>query len=309
MVGTVLRIEKGSMHDGDGLRTVVFMKGCPLHCWWCSTPESQRFEPELGIVSDRCVGCGHCVAECPTQALSLDENHKVLRDKSKCINCFHCVDACLQSVHKKYGSKMTVAEVLRIIEQDQVSYFFSGGGVTFSGGECLGQMDFMAEVLKGCYSQGISTAIESAMIYPWEETQKVLPYLNTIYMDMKLMDETLHKKYVGSDLTRPHDNLRRIDASPYPVKLRLRVPTIPGINDNMENMTALVELCRGLTKVERIELLPYHRLGTETYRNLGLSYQLAEVKTPDEAHMIDLVTQMNRLGGTVPVYTGNQFYQ
>ena len=204
---------------------------------------------------------------------------------------------------------MTVADVLRIIEQDRLSYFFSGGGVTFSGGECLGQIDFVAEVLKGCSRQGINTAIESAMIYPWEEIQKVLPYLNVIYMDMKLMNEELHKKYVGTDLSMIHDNLRRIDASTYPVKLRLRVPTVPGINDNMENMRALVDICRGLTKVERIELLPYHRLGIETYRNLGRRYKLPEVKSPSDEHMIDLVTRMNHLGGSVPVYTGGHYYE
>lgn len=142
--GIVLRYEKGSMEDGDGMRTVIYMKGCPLHCWWCSTPESHRFEPEVAYAAVRCVGCQKCVMECPAKALSLNDSHKVVRDKQKCTNCFRCVDACPYSAQKVYGAEKTVQETIDLIAQDEVLYFFTGGGVTFGGGECLGQADFVA---------------------------------------------------------------------------------------------------------------------------------------------------------------------
>lgn len=307
--GMVLRIEKGSVYDGDGMRTVVYMKGCPLHCWWCSTPESQKFQRELGFMRERCVGCGKCVAACPARALRLDENGKAVRDKTRCTDCFRCVEACSYSAHKVYGQEMTVGEVIGVVEQDQVLYFFSGGGVTFGGGECLGQADFVAEVMKGCHMRGINTAMETTLGYPWEAIQKVLPHVDVIYVDMKIMDTERHKKYVGGSTDMIRENLRRIESSEYPVKLRIRVPTIPTINDTEENMGALVDFCRGFRKIQLIELLPYHRLGIDTYRELGVPYKLPEVKTPDDAEMAALVRYMNGLGGEIPVLTGGNEYR
>ena len=307
--GIVLRHEKGSMEDGDGMRTVIYMKGCPLHCWWCSTPESHRFEPEVAYVTARCVGCGKCVMECPVHALTMTEDHKVQRDRGTCIDCMRCVEVCSFSAHKTYGKEMSVQQVIDLVAQDQVLYFFSGGGVTFGGGECLGQADFVAEVMKGCHFQGINTAMETTLAYPWTEVEKVLPHADVIYVDMKIMDEAAHKKYVGGNTALIRENLRRIDQSDHPIKLRIRVPTIPTINDTADNMKALVDFCRGFQKIEFIELLPYHRLGIETYRELGKTYKLPEVESPSEEHMISLVRYMNSLGGSIPVITGGTCYR
>lgn len=307
--GIVLRHEKGSMEDGDGMRTVIYMKGCPLHCWWCSTPESHRLEPEVAYTAVRCVGCGRCVMECPQGALSLNGDHRIVRDYSKCNACFHCVEACPYSAHKIYGREQTVEEVVELIAQDQVLYFFSGGGVTFGGGECLGQADFVSEVMKICHNRGINTAMETTLVYPWTEVEKVLPHVDVMYVDMKIMDEAAHRKYVGGNVQRIRDNLRRVDQSDYPVRIRVRVPTIPTINDTEENMKALVDFCRDFRKIEFIELLPYHRLGVETYRELERTYQLPEVESPSEEKMIGLVRYMNGLGGNIPVITGGTCYR
>ncbi|MCI8689738.1 MAG: glycyl-radical enzyme activating protein [Oscillibacter sp.] len=307
--GLVLRTEKGSVYDGDGMRTVVYMKGCPLHCWWCSTPESQNFGRELGYMKERCVGCGKCIVECPADALQLDANSGIIRDRKKCIACTHCVDACAFSAHKVYGTVMTVQEVLDLVAQDSVLYFFSGGGLTFGGGECLGQADFIAEVMKGCHRQGINTTIETTLAYPWREVEKVLPHVDVVYVDMKVMDELAHKKYVGGSTELIRGNLEKIDNSDYPVKIRIRVPTIPGINDTEQNMEALSAFCRSFQKIEYIELLPYHRLGIETYRELGIPYKLPNIKVPDDKKMIELARYMNGLEGTIPVLVGGVCYR
>lgn len=284
----MLRYEKGSLEDGDGMRTVIYMKGCPLHCWWCSTPESHRFEPEVAYSAIRCVGCGKCVMECPSHALSLENNHKIIRDKEKCTECFHCVEICPYSAHKIYGEETTVQDVLDIINQDSVNYFFTGGGVTFSGGECLVQADFIAEVMKECHRIGINTCVETTAAYPWQEVEKVLPYVDIMYIDMKLMDSELHKKYIGGSIELIRQNIQRINASDYNIRIRIRVPTILSVNGNKENMAELAEFYKDLEKVEYIELLPYHRLGLVKYEETARKYKLPEEKTPSEEVMEEL---------------------
>ena len=307
--GIVLRYEKGSMEDGDGMRTVIYMKGCPLHCWWCSTPESHRFEPEVAYAAVRCVGCQKCVMVCPAKALSLNDSHKVVRDKQKCTNCFHCVDACPYSAQKIYGAEKTVQETIDLIAQDEVLYFFTGGGVTFGGGECLGQADFVAEVMKGCRNRGINTCMETTVVYPWEEVEKVLPYVDVMYIDLKVMDPALHRKFVGGSIERIQENIRRIDRSAYPVKLRIRVPTLSSVNGNEENMKKMAEFCRELKKIEYIELLPYHRLGMVKYEETGRTYQLPDEKTPSAEEMSYLAECIFAQGTGIPVMVSGVKYK
>jgi len=306
--GMVLRHEKGSMEDGNGMRTVIYMKGCPLHCWWCSTPESHRFEPEVAYSAARCVGCGRCVAECPAGALSLNEEHKIVRDRSKCTSCFHCVEVCPFSAHKIYGEEKTVQEIVDLIAQDEVLYFFTGGGVTFGGGECLGQADFVAEVMRICRNRGINTCMETTVAYPWEEVEKVLPYVDVMYIDMKVMDRELHNKYVGGSIDRIQENIKRIDQSEYPVKIRIRVPTLSSVNGNQKNMKALADFCRGMKKLEYIELLPYHRLGKIKYDEIGIEYKLPDEKTPSEEAMAELANFILAQGTGIPVLVSGVRY-
>lgn len=232
----ILRIERSSIYDGQGLRTVVFFKGCPLRCAWCSTPESQNPLPEQG------------------------ENYS-------------------------YGREMTVEQVMAEISKDEIFFFHSGGGVTLSGGEPLCQADFAAEILRQSQRLGVDTAMESSLCLPWNELAKVLPHLNTLYADIKLMDGARHRRYCGADNSLILSNLRWLAAWEWPLKLIIRMPLIPTINDDEQNLYALAQFCRELKRVEQVELLPYHRLGVHTYAELGREYTLSDIKTPSAAYM------------------------
>lgn len=234
--GTVLRIERGSVYDGDGFRTVVFLKGCPLRCLWCSTPESQSYAIEH------------------TQTIT-------------------------------YGQHLSVADVMAEIRKDSCCYFHSGGGLTVSGGEMLAQPDFARDLLKAAWEECINTAIETTFYAPWKVIDALLPYVDTAFVDVKLFSEERHKQFIGGDNRRIFDNLLRTNELEHPFRLIVRVPIIPGINDMTEELAGIGEFCSQLTHLQHIQLLPYHRLGTETYKRLGRTYPLPEVIPPSAEEM------------------------
>jgi len=302
LVGSVLRIERTSIYDGQGLRTVLFLKGCPLSCRWCSTPESQNSTPQKGYARDRCKGCGRCVGVCPTGALVMSlDGLKVLTDTSKCQNCFACVTKCWQGAHKRYGSLLTVQEVVREIAKDEIFFFHSGGGVTISGGEPLNQPGFVAEVLRECRELGIHTALETSFYTPYENIAKVLPWLNILYVDIKHMAEEFHKQWVGSDNALILENIRRVDQANEPMEIIVRIPLVPGVNDTDSNLSATMEFCKSLNKLQEIELLPYHRLGLETYSNLAMDYQLQELVPPEQERILERADFLARQNPGVPI--------
>ena len=304
--GSVLRIERTSIHDGQGLRTVIFLKGCPLRCRWCSTPESQRSNPERGYARDRCVSCGICVRSCPEGALSMSKGgQKVLTDSSKCKNCFICVAKCPHNAFKKYGSLMSVREAVREITKDEIFFFHSEGGVTISGGEPLSQPDFVSEVLKECRELGIHTAIETSFQAPFESIEKILPWLNVLYVDIKHMDEEFHEQWVGSDNSIILDNIRKIDESNYLLDIIVRIPMVPGANDSDSNLSATAEFCKSLKKLKEIELLAYHRLGIETYRNLAMDYPLKELVPPSQERILERADFLSQQNPGVPIRVGD----
>ena len=225
--GRVLRIEKTSIHDGEGLRTVVFLKGCPLRCKWCSTPESQRME-----------------------------------------------------IEKEYGKDMTVEEVVKEICKDEIFFFHSGGGVTISGGEVLMQADFAKEILISCMEQGIPTAIETSLYSSYDKIRELLPYLTSMYIDFKVTDERLHEFYTGVSNKRIKENLVKVDAE-FAGDIHIRIPVIPTVNMNENNTKDTIKFLSNLKHIKDIELLPYHRLGLETYERLGRVYELKDVEIPD----------------------------
>ena len=236
--GTVLRFEKSSIYDGDGLRTVVFMKGCPLRCQWCSTPESHQ------------------------------KNVQTTLDGSI-----------------TYGKEMTVEEIMVEVRKDIPFYFHSGGGLTVSGGEILVQAEFVRHLLDRASWEGINTCIETSFCVEWEKVEPVLCCTDTAFVDLKIMDPKAHKYYTGISNEHILENIKKAGAAKNGPKLIIRRPLIPGINDSLEELQALGEFLSKIPGVDHLQLLPYHRLGTDTYRKLGLPYQLMDVETPTEEHM------------------------
>lgn len=284
--GTVLRIEKISPNDGHGLRTVVFFKGCPLHCAWCSTPESQRMQPELFYKQAKCLHCARCIKGCPQHALSVSADRtSVIRDASQCIGCFHCAEICPAHAIGVYGEEMTVEQVMREIRKERMFYFFSGGGVTLSGGDVLQQADFARAILKECKEECIHTMAEMDMFGFYENVRKVVEYLDGYYVDIKCMDTDIHRRWTGVDNKSILQNIRRASCD-FPDKpMHVRVPLIPGVNDSAANLQATADFCKTLPSCVELELLPFHRLGSATYQYLGRNYAFAgtERMHPEQA--------------------------
>lgn len=301
--GMVLRIERSSIHDGHGLRTVVFLKGCPLQCLWCSTPESQQAFPERGHIRERCSGCGTCVDNCPAEAISLQDGTAEV-DLGLCRRCFACVAVCPNEAIKMYGRKMTAGEVAAEINKDEIFFFHSGGGVTISGGECLQQPGFVKAVLRNCRSHGIDTAIETSLFVPWGNIVQILPYLNSIYVDLKHPDSKSHREIVGVDNSLILANLKELNASSFSGVLHLRVPLIPGVNDSDDALLKVLDVAATLEKLYDIEILPYHRLGAGTYAGLGRAYAFPEMAAPSKEYILERVDFLRRQRPAVPVKVG-----
>ncbi len=304
--GFVLRFEGTSIHDGEGLRTVLFLKGCPLSCLWCSTPESQKLLPERGHISDRCVSCGVCVDSCPSQALSL-ANNTIVVDESRCQSCFECVSVCPQDALRGYGQKMTVEQALKEICKDEIFFFHSGGGVTLSGGECLHQADFTAGILRGCKLQGINTAVETSLHASWHHVKKILPFTDTLFVDIKHSDSGEHKKYVGVGNDLILQNLAKLDNTDLDFKLQLRIPLVPGVNDSDETLSEILSIAAKLKKLNVIEILPYHRLGVGTYAQLGRMYHFNRVPMPTPDYISERLEFIRKQKVAAPLKVGGGF--
>ncbi len=284
--GIVLKIERFAIHDGPGIRTVVFMKGCPLRCGWCSTPESQKLSPEMEYFVDRCLRCARCVEVCPLGAISILGNGEIFTDRELCINCdYQCAEVCPSGARKIAGEEMTVEEVVKEVEKDTLFYANSGGGVTLSGGEPAMQPEFSLGILKACKERGIHTAIETCGYVKWDILDEMLKYLDLVYMDIKHMSPEEHKKLTGKGNELILENTRRV-ATKYPDKpLIIRIPVIPGYNDSDENITDIVQFVRQLKGEHKIELLPYHKFGISQYRVLSRDYSMSDLEPPPEERM------------------------
>ena len=293
--GIILHMERMALFDGEGMRTVVFLKGCPLRCRWCSTPESQIPAPQLGYDADRCSGCGSCVTICPQKAIRpTEDGRRVETDPDRCDLCFDCVTACPEKARKAYGREVTPSQILTEVEKDEIFYFHSGGGVTISGGEPLIQVGFVREILEGCRERGIHTAVETSGHVPWENFLVVLPLLDAVLVDVKVHDSRRHRELTGHGNERIMANIKNIDRSDFPVDLFIRIPLIPGINDDEENLSATAEFCRGLKKFKELHILPYHRMGVVSYRYLGMDYPLEETKIPGIEQIEEIAERLRR---------------
>lgn len=280
--GVILHLEKMALFDGEGMRTVVFLKGCPLRCQWCSTPESQSPAPQLGYNPDKCTGCMTCVEVCPRQAIHPSETGELVEtDPQACDCCFACVEACPSKARKQYGRKIRARRIVEELEKDDIFYFHSGGGITLSGGEPLTQSEFAKAILAGCRERGLHTAIETGGYVSWGRFMEVLPLLDSVLIDIKVLDPERHKELTGHSNELIIDNIRRIDRSEFPVDLFIRIPLLPGINDDDTNLAATAKFCKSLRKFKELHILPYHKLGVESYRFLARDYPLKALETPN----------------------------
>lgn len=304
--GNIIRLERSSIHDGQGLRTVVFLKGCPLNCPWCSTPESQNFLFEKGYDQLQCTTCFRCTEACSKGAITvLEDGSGVHTDQAKCQACFACYEVCPARAIKKYGYKISIESLMKEISKDEIFYFHSGGGVTLSGGEPLCQPDFCAKLLQECQSRGINTAIESSLYVNYSNIEASLPWLDHLYCDLKHMDEHVHTTTIGKSNALVLTNLLRIDQSDYHLPITVRIPLIPGFNNSPQNLEETLDFCCQLKNLYEIELLPYHRLGTDTYRLLGRDYACKHLLTPTTTDLKSLKSYMDSLGAGIPVKVGS----
>lgn len=299
--GIVFNIERFAIHDGPGIRTVVFLKGCPLRCAWCSTVDSQSLLPEMEYFTDKCTGCRKCLEICPTGAIHVSENGRIITDRSTCNNCGKCVDVCPHGARKIAGNEMMVEQVLGEVEKDSMFYSNSGGGVTLSGGEPTMQPEFSLEILKGCKRMGIHTAIETCGYVKWDILNDLLRYLDFVYMDIKHMSPEEHKRLTSKKNRLIQANARKV-AEKYPDKpFVIRIPVIPGCNDSVENIAATAQFVCQLEGTHRIELLPYHRLGVPKYEALAKDYALSDLQSLSEDRMNTLVALVESYGIEVQI--------
>ena len=283
--GTIVNIERFAIHDGPGIRTVVFMKGCPLRCKWCSTPESQSMSLEMGYAVNKCTRCGKCAEICPVKAIAVSDSGEILTDRLLCDDCGQCVEVCPSGARTTVGREMTVAQIIEEVEKDSVFYWNSGGGVTLSGGEPTLQPKFSLEILKACKARGIHTVMETSGYAEWDVLDELLEYLDLVYFDIKHSLSAEHERLTGKKNELILENCRKIVANYPDVELIIRIPVIPGCNDSEDNILRTAQFVHQLEKVARLELLPYHRFGVHMYRILLRAYPLADVESPGEERM------------------------
>ncbi len=285
--GYVFNIQHYSVHDGPGIRTIVFLKGCPLRCQWCSNPESQLQDPELGFNPSKCIGidkCLRCAEVCIYGAVKQDkdENNKISIDRQLCQECLLCTDACPSKALEVFGKQTSIDEIIQAVEKDSAFYTRSGGGLTFSGGEPLMQAEFVAEVLKVARRRRINTTIETCGYAYWPQFSRVFQHLNSLIMDIKWMDSEKHKKFTNVSNELILENFNKVCEEFPSLPILVRTPVVPGFNDTEEDIQAIVDFIKGRANVQ-YELLPYHRLGQQKYNYLGKDYPLdREMKLDDE---------------------------
>jgi pyruvate formate lyase activating enzyme len=286
MKGLIYDIQRFAIHDGPGIRTLVYMKGCPLKCLWCSTPQTQKFSPEILYIETNCKKCQSCVDECPKKAIIFSDKEKINIDIKLCNTCGQCIDVCPNQALKLIGTEITVEKLYQDVMKDNPFYRRSKGGVTIGGGEPTMQHEFVRELLKKCKESYVHTAMETCGYVKWEDLEKVLDYIDLLYFDIKHMDPRIHKELTGVTNELILENaIKASKIGP----IIIRIPLIPGHNDSEENLINTAKFATELGEnLLRIELLPYHKFGTRTYDQLGRNYELKGLESPSKEYMIKL---------------------
>ncbi|KKN81320.1 hypothetical protein LCGC14_0320670 [marine sediment metagenome] len=284
--GLVYNLERFAIHDGPGIRTLVYMKGCPLKCLWCSSPQTQKNAPEILHIEMNCRKCGLCVQICEAKAITFSEEEGPIINRKLCRSDGLCVEACPGQARELAGNFMTSEDLFKEVNKDSPFYRRSNGGVTVGGGEPTLQHKFVKEFLKKCKKTYMHTAIETCGYVKWEYLEGLLDYLDLVYMDIKHMDDVVHKEITGVSNKIILENIQKVSAVR---PIIVRIPVVPGCNDSDENISATARFARELGKnLIRIDLLPYHKFGTQTYDKLGKMYKLKDVESPSDERMQQL---------------------
>ena len=278
LTGSIARIERYMIHDGPGIRTVVFFKGCPLRCVWCSSPQTWKETKEVIFLKRKCINCGNCVASCPEKAIEAVDDIKKI-DRGKCNLCDECVEICPAAALKFDGCLMSPEDVVNEVMKDEHFYKTSGGGVTLSGGEPLGQPEFASEILRRCKLKGFHTALETSAYAEWQVLKKLMDFVDLFLIDIKHMDTEEHLKITGRNNDLILDNILRT-AKERPGSVAIQFPVIPGYNDTKGNIDSLVQFMTG-AGIDSIDVIPFHKLGQHEYEELGLDYRVMDVEVPE----------------------------
>lgn len=288
----VLSVQKFSVHDGPGIRTTVFFKGCPLRCTWCHNPESQNFTADLLTDNEKCTGCGLCAAHCPNRAIRI--SHAVQEtDRNRCLRCGECMDYCRNNARELAGYKASASELLAEVRQDQVFYEQSGGGVTFSGGEPLCHIDALEPLAAECRRQGLHVTLDTCGHVPQEAFRRILPHTDLFLYDLKHMDPELHRFHTGYDNRLILKNLSYLSAAG--AALFLRLPLIEGINSDPDNIGAVLRFIKTL-HIRQVNLLPYHNTGSSKYAKLGAHQKNTKLSAPAPERLDAIARQFTEAG-------------
>ncbi len=282
--GVVTHIQRFSLHDGPGIRTTVFFKGCQMRCPWCHNPETYRAEPDIQVFAERCIGCGACLERCQHEARAL-VGGQVVFYRDRCVACGRCAQTCYARSLILVGETKTAEEVVAEVLTDREFYATSGGGVTLSGGEPLLQPEFARAILERCHGAGIHTAVESNLARPWACLASLAPAVDLFLVDIKLLDDAQHKAWTGVSNRHTLDNLRRLDGQGKPIIVR--TPVVGGVNDRPEVIAAIADWLASLSNVLLYELLPYHPLGTGKAEALGLASASLRFQTPARESLLE----------------------
>ncbi|MBW6462590.1 MAG: glycyl-radical enzyme activating protein [Firmicutes bacterium] len=292
--GIIFNIQRFSLHDGPGIRTTIFFKGCPLSCPWCQNPEGMRPEKDLFRHSARCIACRFCVEHCPEKAVELTENGPVI-NRDLCSLCLICAENCPVEAFEKAGREITVGELVNEIIKDRIIFEESGGGATFSGGEPLMQSGFLISVLKALKNEGIHTAIETSGYASWESFRDTLPYTDLYLFDLKIVDPGKCKEFLGVNIEPILENLNKLAKNN--ADILVRIPVIPSVNDDLRNLNLVVKTLNS-AGIDSLELIPYHKLGSAKYSNLDLNYSMHNIEPPGP-DQLDRITKLLEASGII----------
>lgn len=284
-------IQRFSVHDGPGIRTVIFFKGCNLNCSWCHNPESIKMKNQIEFYSDRCIGCDACFDVCKESVHSLDENKEHQIDRESCTGCLNCADNCFAEALVGVGREMNSEKLLDNILTDREYFNNSGGGVTFSGGECMLQIEFLEDILKLCKKENLHTAIDTAGNVPWSFFEKIIAYTDLFLLDIKAADTDLHKTHTGADNNLILENIKKL--SEIEKEIIIRIPLIIGVNDTQ--IEAIGQVLKPLN-IKKVEVLPFHKLGEHKYAVLGIDNTSEEFMVPTDDQMERAINQLKECG-------------